>query len=156
MKKGISILSLSLIVGAIIIVVLLIVFIFGNKSNTNNNTLNNTNINESTNYEVTSDGAKVNTSEEVASTQKVGNILIEKSSIIYENGMSKLTSKVTNDSVAKENLRFTIKFIGNDGKVIAQSIGLAGKIGANQTKYIDSNVTDDVTNAKSIVYEILE
>ncbi|MNV84633.1 hypothetical protein D3C71_1785220 [compost metagenome] len=86
----------------------------------------------------------------------MGNIVIEKSAIVYENGISKLTSKVTNDSVAKDNLRFTIKFIANDGTVIAQSVGLAGKIGANQTKYIDSSITNDVTNAKSVLYEILE
>lgn len=111
---------------------------------------------DSINYEVNSDGSRVNMSEEISKDQKVGQILIEKSSIVFENGMSKLTSKVTNDNEPKENLRFTIKIIDNSDNIIAELIGLAGKIEAGQTKYINSKITQDITNGKRIIYEIIE
>ncbi|MDD2627914.1 MAG: hypothetical protein PHR25_03505 [Clostridia bacterium] len=111
---------------------------------------------ESINYESNLDGSKINMNEEIAKDQKIGNILIEKSNITYENGISKLTSKVTNNGVAKENLKFTIKLIGNNGNTLAELIGLVGKIEVGQTKYISSKITKDITNAKQIVYEIIQ
>lgn len=108
------------------------------------------------NYTETEDGTKVNTSEDVSKDKEVANVLLEESKIIYENGMSKLTSKVTNDAIAKDNLRFKVKFLDNGGTVIAESVGFVGQIKANEIKYIDSYITLDVSNAKSITYELME
>lgn len=108
------------------------------------------------NYTETGDGTKVNTSEEVSKDKEVANVLLEESKIIYENGMSKLTSKVTNDATAKDNLRFKVKFLDNSGTVMAESVGFVGQIKASEVKYIDSYITLDVSNAKSITYELME
>lgn len=108
------------------------------------------------NYTETETGTKVNTSEEVSKDKEVANVLLEESKIIYENGMSKLTSKVTNDATAKDNLRFKVKFLDNAGTVMAESVGFVGQIKANEVKYIDSYITLDVSNAKSITYELME
>lgn len=150
-KQGVSKTSLIVITLIIVIIVTIIVVV---KNNNENNKLEEESKNKN-NYETNMDGSKINTSEEVSKNQKVGDILIEKSSIVYENGISKLTSKVTNDNIEKESLRFTIKFIDNNNEIIAQSVGLVGKIKAGETKYISSNITNDVTNAKNIIYEIL-
>lgn len=149
-RKGFSKTSLIIIV-AIILIIISIIFMI--KQGDENSKLEGENKNKN-NYETNMDGSKINTSEEVSKEQKVGNILIEKSSIVYENGISKLTSKVTNDNIEKESLKFTIKFIDNNNEIIAESVGLVGKIKSGETKYISSNITSDVTNAKSIIYEI--
>jgi hypothetical protein len=113
-------------------------------------------LNDTINYVTTLDGNKTNMSDQLAADKKVGDILLEKNTIVYRNGISKLTSKVVNDNIAKDNLRFKVKFIANDGTVIAESVGFAGSIKENETKYIESNITADVVNAKDIVYEIIE
>ena len=147
-------LSIVFILIAVVIIVVIAINAFKN-NNTGNNVLDNEKQN-TTNYTTTVEGNKVNTSEEVSQDKKVGEILLEKSKIVYENGTSKLTSKVTNDSVSKDKLRFKVKFITNDGSVIAESVGFVGEIKANETKYIDSYITSDVSNVKNIVYEIME
>jgi hypothetical protein len=98
---------------------------------------------------------KVNTSTDVAKDKKVGDILIEKNALIYEGGVSKLTSKVTNGGAAIENLRFKVKFIANDGTVIAESVAYIGSIKTNETRYVNSDITLDVSNAKELVYELM-
>jgi mannitol-specific phosphotransferase system IIBC component len=149
-RKTIAIV-LAVLAGIVIVIMGASILNKGNKTNNTNNATQNT-----INYVATNDGNKVNTSEQVATDKKIGQILIEKSAIVYEKGTSKLTSKVTNDSLAKDNLRFTVKFIANDGSVIAQSVGFVGSIKENETKYIDSYITADVSNVKDITYEIME
>ena len=153
-KNGRNLIATGVILIGIIIIIIMAVNILGNKNKTNNN-VSNVVTENTTNYTTTTDGNKVNTSTDVATDKKVGNILLEKSQITYEKGTSKLTSKVTNDSVAKDNLRFKVTFIANDGSTIAASVGFVGSIKANETKYIDSYITADVSNAKSITYEIM-
>ena len=136
------------------VIVIIVINILG-KENKTNNIVNNV-PQETTNYITTTEGNKVNTSEEISQDKKVGEILLEKSNIVFTNGTSKLTSKVTNDYISKDKLRFIVKFIANDGTTIAESVGFVGKIKANETKYIDSYITSDVSNAKNIVYEIME
>ncbi len=149
-RKRISIILIFL---AVIFIVIMTVNTLSKKDETNN--VENTLPEDTTNYEVTTDGNKVNTSEKVAEDKKVGNVLLESTQIVHENGTSKLTSKVTNDSVAKDNLEFKVKFIANDGSVITESVGYIGSIKANETKYISSYITIDVSNAKNITYEIV-
>ena len=108
------------------------------------------------NYEETDTGGKSNTSERLAQDKIIKGVTITKSKLVYENGMAKLSSNVVNDSVEKENLRFKIKFISDDGEVISESVGLVGKIKANEVRTIDSYITFDVINAKDVVYEIID
>ena len=152
-KRKIIAIGLAVIAGIVILV--MGVNILGKENKSEGNIVAET-VKNTTNYTTTTEGNKVNTSEEVATDKKVGNILLEKSQIVFDKGTSKLTSKVTNDSIAKDNLRFKVKFIANDGSTIAESVGFVGSIKANETKYIDSYITSDVSNAKNIIYEIME
>ena len=156
-KSKRQMIAVGLVLIGIIIVIIIAVNVFsgGNKGADQGNVVTE-GIKDTPNYTTTTEGNKVNTSEEVAEGKKVGNILLEKSQIVFENGTSKLTSKVTNDSVVKDNLRFKVKFVANDGTTIAESVGFVGKIAENETKYIDSYITADVSNAKDIIYEIIE
>ncbi len=151
-EKKRQIISVCLILLAVIIIVVMAVNILGKGNNANNTN----NAGNTTNYTTTTEGNKVNTSTEVSSDKTVSNMLLEQSKIIYTNGTSQLTSKVTNDSVAKDNLRFTVKFMANDGSVIAEAVGYVGKIEANETKFIDSYITTDVSNSKNVVYEVMQ
>ncbi len=154
MENNRKIISIALIIMAVIIIITMAVNILSNRNlinSQNNNTEQNL-----PNYVATLEGSKINISEGVVTDKKVGNILLERSQIVYLNGTSKLTSKVTNDNVVKDNLRFKIKFIANDGSIISESVGYVGSIKENETKYIDSYITADVSNSKNLVYEIME
>jgi hypothetical protein len=109
-------------------------------------------------YVTTADGDKINTNEKVAENKQVGSILIEKTEIVYEKlkATSTLAAKVTNDSIAKDNLRFNVKFIAADGTTITEMVGYIGSIKANETKYINSSTTKNIYNASNIIYEIIE
>ncbi len=145
-----------LIIGVVIVAIVIFIIIAVNQNNVNpQNGTGNTN-GEDTNFTETGDGTKVNTSEDVAEDKQVGGVLIEQSKIVYANGTSKLTSKVTNDATDKDNLRFKVTFIANDGSVMAEAVGFVGNIKASETKYIDSYITIDTSNSKSIKYEIME
>lgn len=108
------------------------------------------------NYILTEGTSKLNTSETLVADKKVGNILIQNSKLIYDGKSSNLTAKVTNDSLAKDNLRLKVKFIANDGSTISETVALVGKVASNEAKYISAGITKDVTNAKDVTYEIVE
>lgn len=150
-NKWLIILIVSVVIVAVVVGIILINKRGSNKDNKNQQVITNTK-----NYTEQADGTKVNTSGELSKTKIVENITIEKSELVYKNGTSKLTSKVTNNGVAKENLRFKIKFIANDGTTISESVGFLGAIKENEIKYIDSSITFDVLNAKDITYEIMD
>lgn len=155
-KKGISLVTVVIILVVIAVLVTILVVTINNQNNEKIKELTENNTQDTVNYEAVDENTKVNVSEQVSQTQTVEEVVIENSKIVYSDGMSKITSKVTNNAIAKDNLRFTIKAVANDGSVIAQTVGYVGKIGANETKYIDSNITADLSNAKSIVYEVIK
>jgi len=144
-----------LVFGVIVVVIIVVVIAMINKGNSGNLNTEATN-NVETNYVESTDGTKVNTSEQVAEVKEVENVLLEQSKIVFNNGTSLLTSKVTNDGIAKENLKFKVKFMANDGSVIAESVGFVGKIKANEIKYIDSYITLDISNSKNVIYELMQ
>lgn len=148
--------SLILITIIIILLILIAYFIINslNRKDSVSNMLDN-NVLQTINYTTTYQGDRINTSLNVLTEKKVGNIIIEKSQIVYKNGVSKLTSKVTNGNIKKDNLRFLVKFLSNDGTVIAESVGFAGKIDNNETKYIDSYITYDVSKSSNVIYELM-
>lgn len=147
--------SMRWVIVVAVIIVLIVAIIAINNNGKNNNNVGNQTEDVGKNYTETENGTKVNTSEDVAEDKVVSEVLLEQSKIVFENGTSKLTSKVTNNAVAKDNLRFKVKFIANDNSVMAESVGFAGKIKANEVKYIDSYITIDVSNAKDVVYELM-
>jgi cytochrome c-type biogenesis protein CcmE len=154
-KMILAILVLAVIFATITIVISI-------KSARNNTTSNGSSSNTTTNqtadnFIVTEGTNKLNTSTQVTADKKVGNILIQNSKIEYDQIKgSTLTAKVTNDSVVKDNMKLKVKFIANDGSTISETVALVGKADANQVKYISAGTTIDVTNAKDVVYEIVE
>jgi len=139
---------------AIIATIIVIVIVNRNNSNainqgkkTNNNDLN---------FTESADGTKTNVSQELLKNKQVGDVVLEQSKIVYNNGTSLLTSKVTNNGIAKDNLSFKVKFIANDGSVMAEAVGYVGKINANETKIIDSYITIDTSNSKDVTYELVQ
>ena len=148
--------QIRLLIIAIVFVIAIIVVIVAvnkNKPNVVSETQQPASVEK--NYTQTADGTKVNTSQELSQNKQVGDVILEQSKIVYSNGTSLLTSKVTNNGAAKDNLRFKVKFIANDGSEIAEAIGFVGQIKANETKYIDSSITLDTSNAKNVVYELI-
>jgi len=144
-----------LILGVIFVIAIIIVIVTVNKNKSNAENGDKAAKNIETNYTESSDGTKVNTSENVSKVKEVGNVKLEQSKIVYSAGTSKLTSKVTNNGIAKDNLRFKVKFMANDGSVIAEAIGFVGKIKADEVKYIDSYITIDTSNSKDVIYELI-
>lgn len=137
---------------AIIVITLMTITVLS-RSTSNNKLIQSKD--EDTNYALDKGGVVVNTSKSIAKDKTVQGIVLSENKIVYENGMSKLQSKVINDGNERANLKFSVKFISNDGSVIAESIGFVGDIKANETKYIDSYITLNVVNAKDVVYEVL-
>jgi hypothetical protein len=163
MKKEVSTRGIILLVAIAIIIIVTIAIIATknssvNNTNTNGSTTNSTTTNNvAENFIVTEGTNKLNTSKQVTADKKVGNILIQNSKIEYDKTKgSTLTAKVTNDATAKDNLKLKVKFIANDGSVMAETVALVGKADANQIKYISAGTTIDVTNAKDISYEVVE
>lgn len=155
-KKNIILTLLTIII--LVSLVVALILILNNKEANEEQVLNKMNTNKvnAINYVVTSGGKKENISKDVAKDKKIGDILIEKTTLIYNTQTTKLNAKLTNDSVAKDNLRIKAKFISSNGSFMAESVILIGKIASNATKEIDININMDLSNASNITYEIVK
>lgn len=140
------------IIPLILVAAIVVLFIFLIAQNVKNKAPE-----EVENYVEQGNGTKVNTSSDVSKEKKVGDVVIEKSQLIYSGGITKLTSKVTNLGIETKNgIKFKIKFIANDKTVMAESEGYIGAIKPGEVRYINSSITRDVVDAKDIVYEIVK
>jgi hypothetical protein len=150
---------LAILVLAVIFAIVTIVISINNvKTNTSNNVQTNE-IQTSTDekFIITEGTTKLNTSTKVTADKKLGDILIQNSKIEYDQTKgSTLTAKVTNDSIAKDNLKLKVIFIFNNGATTSETVALVGKIQPNETKYISAGTTTDATSATDISYEIVE
>lgn len=108
------------------------------------------------NYISTKEGEKKNISSEIEKPKKAGDVLITDSKVIYKNNISKLTAKITNSQYSKDNLKLNIKFIANDGSILGKIDAVIGQVSSSAVKYISTNINSDVSNARDIVYEIIE
>lgn len=111
-------------------------------------------VNDIKNYATTTFASITNTNKK-QSDNNVENVILEKSEIEVTNGISKLTTKITNDSTEKNNFRFKVKFIAADGSTTAELSVYVGVLKAKEIKYMVSYITADVSKVKNIVYEIL-
>lgn len=150
-KKIAIVLSIIVIIALIII----LVNILNNKDKIELSTKSSMNLGV-INYISTKDGEKKNISSEIEKPKKASDVLITDSKIIYTNNISKLTAKITNSQYSKDNLKLNIKFIANDGSVLGKIDATIGSIGSSGIKYISTNVNSDVSNARDIIYEIIE
>ena len=100
---------------------------------------------------------KTNTNENVIGEKEIDGLKIEKSSIIYEDGITTLTTSVTNISNEVQVIdSIRITYTDEDG-TRTELIGAIGEpITQNQTVYITSTTDIDLTNAVSVEYEIIK
>jgi hypothetical protein len=99
---------------------------------------------------------KVNTEEDVVKDQEVDGIKLTNTSLVITDGVSKLTTQVTNDTDSDYELdEYTIIIKDKDDKEIIRIPGYVGNvIKAGETRTINSSVDIDLSNAKSIEYEV--
>ena len=154
-NNGISLYEFILIVSVVLIASVTVVVVVVNKNRVGSNrTFVKIVDQEDLNYEKLSDGSKINISDDVKQLKRIGIVIISNTKIIYANGVTTLTAKVTNDNIEKENLIFNIKFIAIDGSVVKEVIGETGLIRENETKYLKTIITEDLVDVKNIIYEI--
>lgn len=99
----------------------------------------------------------VNTNEDVIKDQELEVFKFEKTNLIYENGSSKLETKVTNTSDTDATLvQFRIHVMDGDREIA----NLPGYIGttmkAGESRILTSTYGTDLTKATSIRYEIIK
>lgn len=104
------------------------------------------------------DGIKSNTNEDVIKDQKVEVFEFTNTSLVYEEGRSKLEVIVTNTSEEVAYLsEFKIHVKDENGNEIIELIGFVGEqIEPKESRLITSYSIQDLTNASSISYEIVK
>ena len=146
-KSNKKIIFLTVLLGGLVIVLTIIIFLFVfNKDNINNEN----NIVEQQNI------VKVNTNESINEVKILKGLTFESTKIVYQNGMSTLTTKVTNnDSVDYVKEKFKIIIKDKNNNVIVDLPGfIVGGLKANESKNIVSVVDIDLSsNAYYVEYE---
>ena len=99
---------------------------------------------------------KVNTNKDVIKDQEVDGIKMTNTSLVTTNGITKLTTNVTNESETDYTLEEYIIIIKDkEGNEIIRIPGYVGDtIKAGETRTINSSVDRDLSNAGSIEYEV--
>lgn len=136
-----------LLVGLVVALGLILFMFVFNRNNKDNNIIEQQNI------------VKENTNESINEVKTLKGLTFESTNIVYKNGLSTLTTKVTNnDSIdyVKENFKIIIKDKNNN--IIIDLPGLiTGGLKANESKNIVSVVDVDLSsNAYYIEYEEVE
>lgn len=104
----------------------------------------------------TENGTYANTSEDVIKDQEVEGLRFSNTSLIMENGRSKLTTEVKNLTGEDIDLQsFDILVKDKDGKEMVTLLGYVGEvIKADETRIITSETDVDLTKAAAIEYVI--
>lgn len=97
---------------------------------------------------------KVNTKNEVIGDKVIGDISFTNTSMIEKDGITTLTTTITNKSEEIKNVKsFTIYIKDKEDKVITELIGYVGsEIMPGKSKVIKSSITDDLTKAEKVEY----
>ncbi|MDD4376436.1 MAG: FxLYD domain-containing protein [Clostridia bacterium] len=109
-----------------------------------------------TNYIKNKDGTKVNISENIQKEKEIDGIKIEKQSLIYSKGSSKLTSNITNLTNDVKTVRFKVFFIDEKGTTVAEALVYVGSMEPGETRQLDSETTTDVSNIVDVKYELVK
>ena len=99
---------------------------------------------------------KVNTNDEVIKNQNIDGLEITNTSLVYENGLSYFSATVTNNTGSDYELNeYRINVKDSEGNIIITIPGYVGSIIKNgESKNINSQVTEDLSKAASIEYEV--
>ena len=137
-----------------IIIIILIIFmgykVINKQDKDNSNEFNKTNAIVQT----IEDGQKVNKSEKMKETKKLGNIEISNIILNFQNNESQLTAKVKNVGSGKDGDYFIkITMIDEKGNSIGEVKGYIDKIEAGREKDISIKVSADLVDAYDIKIE---
>lgn len=101
-------------------------------------------------------GLQSNTNEDVIKNQEVGNLKFTNTSLVMQDGISKLTVSVTNDTdedIAVEMFDIYVK--DADGNTIVTLQGyVGGVVPKHTTREVVTNCTLDLSNAANIEYSM--
>jgi ABC-type uncharacterized transport system permease subunit len=107
------------------------------------------------NYIQKSDLSKENISNKVKKKQTVKQFEISNTKIVYENGMSKLTAEIFNNSEYINKVTFKVTFIELVSNIIIEKEISLDNIKANEKRNILLTFEEDVSNIDSIKYELI-
>lgn len=132
-------LSLTLVVGC-------------NKNNKQNDEVDNNTEND------TKTTVEVNMNEDVIKNQNIDGIEITNTSLVYEDGISYLNATVTNHTGTDYELsEYRISVKDSNGNVIVTIPGYIGNILKDgESKPINTMVSEDLSKATSIEYEVIK
>ncbi len=169
MKKSEKQMILVLIIVAVIIIAVLVNVRNSRQEKVVDNSTGNTGTSVQTNpnksgvteteefVERLEDGTKLNVSEKLAQTKKVGNYEISNIQITEKNGESRLIADVKNTSNAKIGMKFAkLVLLDKEGKEITSTDAIIGDVEAGQTVQLIASVTTDFSNAYDFSIQIVE
>ena len=112
--------------------------------------------NEKDNNKDSKTDMEVNTNDEVIKDQNIDGIEITNTSLVYENGLSYFSATVTNNTGSDYELNeYKINVKDSEGNIIVIIPGNVGSIIKNgESKNINSVVTEDLSKAASIEYQL--
>jgi hypothetical protein len=135
----------------VIVIVFLLVIALNKKDNIVPEISNTRNLN----YIQKSDLSKENISNKVKKKQTVKQFEISNTKIVYENGMSKLTAEIFNNSEYINKVTFKVTFIELVSNIIIEKEISLDNIKANEKRNILLTFEEDVSNIDSIKYELI-
>lgn len=137
---------LGIIVSAIFLVIIgaFLVFRFGDFFNKDGKEFNLTNL-----------IAQFSNNEKKPNIYTLGELSLEKIQISYVGGISKVTTKITNNGKIKQGVRFKVQLIGYNGQTLSEIIGYVGKLEENEIRYVDLYKSKDLTETKEVIYELI-
>ncbi len=162
MKKSEKQMILILVVVAVIIIAVLVNVRNSRQDNVTDNNTGTTGINTPSNatsstnptndaeefVEKLEDGTKLNVSEKLSQTKKVGDYELSNIQVTNKDGQSVLVADVKNTSSAKMNMKFAkVVFLDKEGNEISSTDAIIGDVEAGQTVQLIASVTTDFSNA---------
>ena len=101
---------------------------------------------------------EVNDNKEVIKDQNIDGIEITNTSLVYEDGISYLNATVTNNTGSDYELNeYRINVKDSDDNIIVTMPGYVGSVLKNgESKTINTMITEDLSKAASIEYEVIK
>jgi hypothetical protein len=101
-------------------------------------------------------GEQANTNQGITETKNVGDLVIENTSLVYENGTSVLVTNVKNNGTTDVYVgSINIKFTAADGSEILTMLGYLGSnLKPSESKTLTTSVDQDLSSAKKVEYSL--
>ncbi len=100
---------------------------------------------------------KYNTKEEIVKEQNIEEMKIEFISLEYENKVSTLKTRVTNEKEEKQEEKYiNIKYKNKEGKVVHTQLGYVKELEPKETTILVSNSDSDLSEVEKVEYEVIK